>query len=118
MYGELFQPEISNLEVQVIGVEWEIYDGIDIALLSYDYEQQKPADEMRDFILELDPSGMSRDLGSELDLVLSVQAYEGLELRLVYAEFEAGKAYDDGTPEGDFDGDTARYVSFELGYEF
>jgi len=112
VYGELYQPEISNIVVQALGVEWEINDAIEIALLSYDYEQDDRADEMRDVGIELDPSGLSADLGREIDLVVTIEAYEGLELVLVAAEFEAGKAY------GSNKGDTSSFVSVEITYEF
>jgi len=111
-FGELYQPEVSNMAVRVLGVEWEVYEGIEIALLSYDYEQDEAADEIRDVSIEIDPSGLSRDLGKELDLVVTFEAYDGLELILVAAEFEAGKAY------GIYEGETSTYVSFELAYEF
>ncbi len=112
VYGELYQPEISNIVVQALGVEWEINDAVEIALFSYDYEQEDKADEMRDVSIELDPSGLSSDLGSEIDLVVTINVYEGLELTLIAAEFEAGKAY------GSNEGDTSSFVSVELSYEF
>ncbi len=112
VYGELYQPEISNIVVQALGVEWEINDAVEIALLSYDYEQDDTADEMRDVSIEADLSGLSRDLGSEIDLVVTIEAYDGVELILVAAEFEAGKAY------GSNEGDTSSYFSVEFNYEF
>jgi hypothetical protein len=112
VYGELYEPEISNMRVQVIGVEWEISDTIEVALFSYDYEQDEKSDDIRDVNIDLDPSGLSRDLGSEIDLVFTIEAYEGLEVTVIVAEFEAGKAY--GLDEGE----TSNYISFELSYEF
>ena len=112
IYGELFQPEISNIVVQAIGVEWQVYEGVEIALTSFDYEQVDASDEIRDASLEIDPTGSSRDLGSEIDLVLTIEAYDGLELILVAAEFDAGRAY------GASRGETSRFVSFELSYDF
>ena len=112
VFGELYQPEISNIVVRTIGVEWEINDAIEVALLSYDYEQDAKADEMRDVSIEADLSGLSRDLGSEIDLVVTIAAYDGMELILIAAEFEAGKAY------GSNKGDTSSYFSVEFSYEF
>lgn len=112
VYGELYQPELSNMSINTLGVEWEIYDGIELALLSYRYRQEKPSDEIRDVSIDVDPDGLDRDLGKELDLVLTVETYDGLELILVAGEFEAGEAY------GVLEGETSRYLSFELVYEF
>jgi hypothetical protein len=111
-FGELYQPELSNLEVDVIGIEWEIADGVQLAVMSYEYEQNKLADEMRDVSIELDPSGTSRDLGREIDLVLTIEAREGLELVVTAAEFDAGKAYGVNSRE------TSNFINFELDYEF
>jgi hypothetical protein len=44
--------------------------------------------------------------------VVTIDAFEGLELILIAAQFEAGKAY------GDYDGETSNFLSFELEYEF
>jgi hypothetical protein len=111
-FGELYQPELSNLEVDVIGIEWEIAEGVEVALLRYEYEQRKLADEMRDVSIELDPSGTSRDLGREIDLIVTIEAREGLELIITAAEFDAGKAYGASSRE------TSNFINFELGYEF
>ena len=112
VFGELYQPEISNLVVQAFGVEWEAYDGVEIALMYYDYEQDELSDEIADVTIEVDPTGLSSDLGNEIDLKVTIEAFEGLELKLIAAQFEAGKAY------GTYDGETSNFVSFELEYEF
>lgn len=111
-FGELYEPELSNLEVNVIGLEWEVSEGVEIGLLKYDYEQRKLADEMRDVGIELDLTGSSRDLGQEMDLVVTIQAREGLEIVVTVAEFDPGRAY------GARKGETSDYLNLELSYEF
>jgi hypothetical protein len=112
VFGELYQPEISNMVVQVFGIEWEAYEGVEIALMHYDYEQDKRSDEIRDVTIEVDPTGLSSDLGKEIDLIVTIEAYDRLELVLIAAQFEAGKAY------GVNDGETSNFISIELEYEF
>jgi len=112
VFGELYQPEISNLVVQAVGVEWEAYDGVEIALMYYDYEQDERSDQIADVTIEVDPTGLDSDLGNEIDLIVTIETFEGLELVLIAAQFEAGKAY------GTYDGETSNFVSFELEYEF
>lgn len=112
VYGELYQPEISNLVVQAYGVEWEAYDGVEIALMYYDYEQDERSDQIADVSIEVDPTGLSRDLGKEIDLVVTIEAYDSLELIFIAAQFEAGKAY------GVYEDETSNFLSFELNYEF
>ena len=67
---------------------------------------------MRDVTIELDPTGESRDLGRETDLILTVDARDGMELILTLAEFDPGKAY------GEFSNETSNFIKFELDYEF
>lgn len=115
VFGELYQPEISNLIVDVIGVEWEVYNGIEIALLSYDYEQDELASETRDTTIELDREDdelISRDLGRELDLVVTFRTVEQLEIVLTAAKFDAGRAY------GELSDETSRFWKIELEYVF
>ncbi|MDH3630683.1 MAG: alginate export family protein [Gammaproteobacteria bacterium] len=115
VFGELYQPEISNLIVDVIGIEWEAWDGIEIALLSFDYEQDKLAGETRDTSIELDREDdelISRDLGRELDLVVTFNIIERLEIILIAAEFDAGRAY------GEFSDETSDFWKIELEYIF
>ena len=112
VFGELYQPEISNLVVQAFGVKWEAYQGVEIALMHYDYEQDERSDQIADVTIEVDPTGLNSDLGKEIDLIVTIEAYENLELKLIAAQFEAGKAY------GVYDGETSNLFSFELEYEF
>ncbi len=111
-FGELFQPELSNLEVGIVGAEWRLGERLQVALLHYDYRQRKRADELRDVAIEVDPDGTSRDLGSEIDLVLTITPAEGLEIVVTAAEFDAGKAY------SVYPDDSASYFNIELVYEF
>lgn len=111
-FGELYRPELSNIVVDMAGIEWRIVDGVRLALLSYDYEQAERAEEMRDVAIEFDLNGSSRDLGREVDLVLTIEARAGLELIITAAEFDPGSAYGAKTNE------TSSFFNFELGYEF
>jgi hypothetical protein len=112
VFGELYQPEISNLLVQTYGVVWNARPNLEIALLGYDYQQLHASEDMRYASIELDTNGMDRDLGRELDLVFTLGVLEGLELILIAAEFEAGAAY------GSREGERSHYVSLELDYTF
>ena len=112
VFGALYQPEISNMVVQAFGMVWEAYEGVEIALMHYDYEQDEPSDEIGDVTIEVDPTGLSSDLGNEIDLIVNLEVYDNLQLVLIVGQFEAGKAY------GVYDGETSNFVSFELNYEF
>lgn len=111
-FGELYQPELSNLSVDIVGIAWEFSPGVELALLEYRYRQRELADAMRDVSIGLDTSGESRDLGRETDLVMKVDARDGMELRLILAEFQPGRAY------GEFATETSTFVKFEMDYLF
>ena len=111
-FGELYRPELSNINIDMVGIVWRISENIELALFGYDYEQQELAEEMRDVAIELDLTGESRDLGSEIDLILQIETSAGLEVILIASEFDAGRAY------GSYSDETASYFSFEIAYEF
>ncbi len=111
-FGELYQPELSNIAVDVIGFEWRVTRDVQLALLGYEYEQDQPGEEMRDVSIENDLTGASRDLGREIDLVLTVDVGDQLEIILTVAEFDPGAAY------GELEGETANYINLEFAYEF
>ena len=111
-FGELYRPELSNLVVDTVGIRWKISDGVELSLLRYAYEQDVRADEMRDVAIEFDPDGNSRELGREVDLVLTVETRKDLELIVTAAEFDPGSAYAAKRAE------TATFFNFEIAYEF
>ena len=111
-YGELYQPELSNLVVDVIGISWLVKEGVAVSILNYDYRQRNIADQMRDVSIKLNPSGLSRDLGRETDLIVSIEADNGIEFILTVAEFEPGKAYGRAAAE------TSNYINIKLAYVF
>ena len=58
--------------------------------------------------MDIDPQGNSRDIGSELELIVGIVEWQKLEL--VLSRFEAGRAF---TGEK---GEVANKLSFELSY--
>jgi len=111
-FGELYQPELSNLSVDIVGIAWEFSPGVELTMMTYRYEQRELADEMRDVSIGTGTTGESRDLGREADLVLRVDARDGMELRLILAEFHPGQAY------GEFSDETSNFTKFEMDYRF
>jgi hypothetical protein len=111
-FGELLQPELSNLEITLLGLEWQLTDSASIALLHYDYQQDELSDSIRDARIEADPSGTSRELGKELDLVFKLEHEEALELKITYARFKAGQAFASSPDE------ESRFIGFDISYTF
>ncbi|MEW8505276.1 MAG: alginate export family protein [Candidatus Thiodiazotropha sp.] len=112
IYGELYQPELSNLRISMIGLQWRVTEDMSFAVMQFDYRQDKLSDEIRDTSIEVDPSGSSRDLGRELDLVYIIEHGEFLELICAYAKFKPGRAY------ADYSNDAIDYVGIDFVYKF
>ena len=111
-YGELYQPELSNIQINSLGISLETIDNLDIALLMHNYQQDELDTSMRDVAIDLDTNGLNRDLGSEIDLIAAYEVLDGLELEFIAAVFEAGDAY------GANSGRKSRYWSIDLNYQF
>lgn len=111
-YGELYQAEISNLLIRTIGFKLEVLENLQVALLNHEFRQDHLDTEMRDVSIDLDTTGLSRNLGSETDLLVSFAPNEDLELEFIIAEFNADNAY------GASQSKTSRYWKFEASYQF
>jgi len=76
------------------------------------YRQVQARDSLPGSRLDVDPTGESRNLGSEFDLVVSFEYQRRWEAELSIGAFRAGPAFGDAT------GSWARAASFKLNYNF
>ena len=94
-YGELVDPELSNLRVLTAGVGVQLARRTSLDLVWHAYSQDVATDFYAgDFDLRPRPNGRSRTLGSELDLVLGSRRWDHMDVELVGAWFQPGAAYD------------------------
>ena len=91
-YGELFDPELSNLMIFTTGVGIRPHDSVSLELIYHYYLQHRAQDDVLSSALDSDPSGESRFLGSELDLVLGVRKFKQFDLKASFGLFLPGKA--------------------------
>lgn len=112
-YGELIDPELSNLAISTVGVGIRPNAQSSIDLVLHRYRQHKAADFIRDSSLDADPSGLDRSLGRELDLVLGFRKREGRKVAalLTFGHFKPGPAFAAGAK-------AARFARFEVKFEF
>lgn len=110
-YGEAFDPELSNMSIFTAGLGIRPSERLSVDLVYHYYLQDEPSDELRDSALDAEPTGESRRLGSEIDLVLGVAVIENLEVRGFLGYFLPGRAFSD-------DADNALLARIELEYEF
>ena len=111
-YGELYRPELSNIQIHMLGVNLKAVEDLDIKLLLHNYRQDELDTEMREVAIDLDTNGLNRDLGNEIDIIATFAIADGFELEFVAAVFEAGDAYSTNS------GRKSRYWSIDLNYEF
>jgi alginate production protein len=109
-YGELLDPELSNLAIFTGGIGIRPTRRSSIDLVYHYYLQDKASTTIRDSQLDADPSGLSKRLGSEIDLVVGYEERKDVDVKLVLGYFIPGKAF----PKAD----SSLFVSFEIEWEF
>lgn len=91
-YGELFDPELSNMLIVTTGAGLRPLPKLALTLLYHDYHQHRAAAVLRDARITAEPTGRSRALGGELDFIGS-WILNKVELKLVLAAFWPGSAF-------------------------
>lgn len=94
-YGQLFDPELSNMSIFTAGVgvnPTEETSSIDIVY--HYYIQTEARDTLVNTGIDADPDGQQKSLGSEIDLVLGYEGEEsGFSAALVLGYFIPGSAF-------------------------
>lgn len=93
-YGELVDPELSNMTVLTAGVGARIGRRSSLDLVYHDYRQADASDRLRETDLDRRPNGRHRDLGRGLDLVFGSRDVAGWDLEVVLGGFRPGRAFD------------------------
>jgi alginate production protein len=110
-YGEAFDPELSNLSIFTAGFGARPTAELSADLVYHYYLQDHAADELRDSALDAEPTGRSKRLGSEIDLVLGFEEEGEFRIRGFLGYFMPGRAFADGA-------DPALFARIEAQYEF
>jgi alginate export protein/uncharacterized protein DUF5666 len=92
-YGELLDPELTNLRIQTLGAGLRPARPLSLDLLFHRYRQDVPAPRLENAELDADPSGLDPHLGSEWDLVVGYEPSKDFELRLTGGCFQPGRAF-------------------------
>lgn len=93
-YGEVIDPELDNLVIQTVG--FGIWPGSEISvdLVYHLYRQNELSDEMGDSEIDLDPTGLSKELGQEIDLAVGFWGGKRRsKTSLILGEFTPGSAF-------------------------
>ncbi len=92
-YGELLQPELSNLRILTLAAGFRFLEHSSLELVYHRYEQVEPATRIRGDRLRINPLGLDPDIGEAVDLVLGLEEWKSWELELIGSAFEAGRAF-------------------------
>jgi len=93
-YGELFEPELSNMSIITTGTGINPTEETSIDLVYHYYFQTKASDELRNSNLDTEPNGINKSLGNEIDLILGYeQKEEKLAIALSFGYFIPGNAF-------------------------
>lgn len=101
-YGEVFEPELSNMFIYTLGIGLRPTKNSSLDLVYHKYLQHRADDDIRSSNLSIDPNGLSRDLGDELDLVFGYRPRDNIRLEAVLGVFFPGSAFKPTTDEAYF----------------
>lgn len=92
-YGVLLEPELSNLRILTLGAGISLLRSSSLDLVYHYYRQVDAAPFLRDALIEADLTGVHRDVGHEVDLVLALEEWERLEFEFIVSAFRPGAAF-------------------------
>jgi hypothetical protein len=92
-YGELFDPELSNLRVATASFGLRVRPDASIELAAHHYRQRVAAPIVADMRLSQSPAGISPRLGRKVDLLFAWRPSSQVELTLLLARFLPGDAF-------------------------
>ncbi len=110
-YGELFNPELSNLAVTTAGFGIKPLRKTSIEFIHHFYRQHKRSDEIRDAKIDENPEGNSKTLGHEIDFVAAYKSKKHIRSSFVLGYFITGQAFSD-------DADNSFFAEIKIQFNF
>jgi alginate production protein len=94
-YGELLDPDLSNIEIFTAGVGIRPSASSSLEIVAHKYRQAKlDDDDIRGSPISPDLNGNSKDIGTEVDAIMAVRLGGGLGMEAKLGWFKPGKAFD------------------------
>jgi len=114
-YGELIDPELSNLGILTLGAGAILTKKVSLDFVYHTYTQDVPKDQLSFGPVESNLrrgnlNGTDADIGSEFDVVFGYRRYADWDIEIVGAWFQAGDAWTVG--------DDAFLTKLQLRYRF
>ncbi|MGH9390554.1 MAG: alginate export family protein, partial [Vicinamibacteria bacterium] len=100
-YGEVLDPELSNLAIFTAGIGIRPSEKFSLDLVYHYYLQNRASATIRNAGIDAEPSGRSRRLGSGIDFIVGVQElWDRLDVKLVVGYFLPGAAFPEAVGGG------------------
>jgi len=114
-YGELFDPELSNLGIFTAGVGARLVKKVSLDVVYHTYTQDVAKNQLsfgpvESSLRRATLTGTDADIGSEFDLIFGYRRFSNWDLEIVGAWFQAGDAWQVG--------DDAFLTKIQLRYRF
>lgn len=111
-YGEVLDPRLTNLMVFTGGVGIKPLSKTSFDLVYHYFLQDHASTRIRGSDLDTNPTGLSKDIGHEIDFIAGYQGIPHLQTKFVLGYFVPGNAFPEGSRSGAF------LASFLLRYNF
>lgn len=111
-YGEVVDPELSNLSILTGGIGIRPTQQISFDIVYHYYHQNKLSRKIRDFETSEKPNGLSKRLGNEVDFIMGYRNRKsGFTSSLIVGYYLPGSAF---SPKAD----NALFLEVKLRYDF
>ena len=94
IYGEAFDPELSNMEIVTAATSLRPARALSLDVLAHRYTQGVARRRLADTAFEVRANGRAAHLGDELDLQVVARPHRRIDLRLIVGVFKAGAGFD------------------------
>jgi alginate production protein len=111
-YGEVLRPELSNIAISTVALGVPVKEDRWIEGIWHRYRQPVADDRIPGSRLDIEPTGLSRKIGDEFDLVMSHRPNAAWEIEFTGGGFRAGEAF------GPEKGNWAWLAQFKVDYNF
>ena len=92
-YGELLDPELSNLAICTLGLGVSLLEASSLDVIYHRYRLVERVGELRDAQLDGDLTGTSEELGEAIDVILALEEWARVQFRLSGSLFHVGDAF-------------------------
>lgn len=92
-YGEVLNPELSNLGIVTAGAGIRPTKRISVDLFYHRYFQHRSQNSLRNVDIDGTPEGTRRSIGDEIDLIIGIEEIKDVKIEIIGGVFLPGNAF-------------------------